>query len=198
MAFGAQVCGRLAESAAREWLVADGLGGYATGTVGGLRTRRYHGLLVVAGATPATRFLGLAALDPVVTLPSGTSVRLGTHEWADGTIDPRGHELLAGFELVDGLPRWRWRIGDVVVERELATVHGRAAVAVVHRLLTGGPVGLSLDALCTWRDVHGERTAAGPARAARSRASPCWGAPAPCPRWTRWRASASGPTRTWW
>jgi predicted glycogen debranching enzyme len=162
LAFGPQVCGDVAVASAREWLVPDGCGGYAMGTVGGLRTRRYHGLLVVAGETPASRWLGLAALDAVVTLSSGTSVRLGTHEWADGTIAPRGHELLAGFELVDGLPRWRWRIGDVVLERELAMVHGRPAVAVVHRLLTGGPVSLSLEAVCTWRDVHGERTAGGP------------------------------------
>jgi predicted glycogen debranching enzyme len=158
-AFGPQVCGSGTEGAAREWLVPDGCGGYAMGTISGLRTRRYHGLLIASGDG---RRLGLAALDPIVTLPSGATVRLGTHEWADGTIAPRGHELLAGFELVDGLPRWRWRIGDVVLERELAMVHGRPSVAVVHRLLTGGPVGLSLDALVTWRDVHKERTADGP------------------------------------
>ena len=161
-AFGPQVCGRLGEGSAREWLVPDGCGGYAMGTVSGLRTRRYHGLLVVAGASPGRRHLALAALDPVLTLPSGASVRLATHEWADGTIAPRGHELLAGFTLVDGLPRWRWRIGDVVLEWELAMVPGRPAVAVVHRLLSGGPIGLSLEALGTWRDVHGERTAGGP------------------------------------
>jgi predicted glycogen debranching enzyme len=161
LAYGPQVCGVL-DGAAREWLVPDGRGGYAMGTVSGLRTRRYHGLLVVAGDTPARRTLGLAALDPVLTLRSGATVRLGTHEWADGTIAPRGHELLAGFELVDGLPRWRWRVGDVVIERELAMVHGRSAVAVVHRLLTGGPVSLALQALVTWRDAHAERTAGGP------------------------------------
>ncbi len=162
IAFGPQVCGRLAEGATREWLVPDGRGGFAMGTVSGLRTRRYHGLLVVAGDTPATRHLGLASLDPVLTLSSGAVVRLGTHEWAGGAVEPRGHELLASFELVDGLPRWRWRVGDVVLERELAMVHGRPAVAVVHRLLTGGPVSLRLEALVTWRDVHGERTADGP------------------------------------
>ncbi|BCJ50797.1 glycogen debranching protein [Actinoplanes sp. NBRC 14428] len=163
IAFGSQVCGRLEEGAAREWLVADGLGGYAMGTVSGLRTRRYHGLLVVAGATPAQRHLGLVSLDPVVTLASGAVVRLGTHEWADGAVVPRGYALLSGFELVDGLPRWRWRVGDVVLERELAMAHGAGGLAVVHRLLTGGPVSLRLEVLCTWRDVHGERTAGGPA-----------------------------------
>lgn len=162
IAFGAQVCGRLAEGATREWLVPDGRGGYAMGTVSGLRTRRYHGLLVVAGKSPSVRHLGLASLDAVVTLASGTVVRLATHEWADGVVTPTGHRHLSAFALADGLPRWRWRIGDVVIERELAMEHGRSSVAVVHRLLTGGPVSLRLEALCTWRDVHGERTAGGP------------------------------------
>ncbi|MER7415804.1 amylo-alpha-1,6-glucosidase [Micromonospora peucetia] len=161
--FGPQVCGDLTGGAAREWLVTDGLGGYATGTVSGLRTRRYHGLLVVAGETPAARRVGLVGLDPAVVLPSGARVRLGAHEWSSGDVDPRGFELLERFDLTDGLPRWRWRIGDVVIERELAMTHGRPCVAVVHRLVSGGPVRLDLAAVCTWRDAHGERRADGPA-----------------------------------
>jgi predicted glycogen debranching enzyme len=171
--FGPQVCARLNEGATREWLVPDGLGGYAMGTVSGLRTRRYHGLLVVAGDTPASRHLGLASLDPVVTLPSGAVVRLGVHEWADGAIAPAGHRLLAGFALIDGVPRWRWRLGGVVIEREIAAVHGRPAVAIVHRLVAGGPVRLTLEALCTWRDAHGERTADGPPPAITTTADGC-------------------------
>ncbi|HEY8473805.1 MAG TPA: amylo-alpha-1,6-glucosidase [Natronosporangium sp.] len=162
ISFGPQLTGDLAAGSAREWLVADGRGGYAMGTVTGLRTRRYHGLLVVAGDTLGSRRLGLASLDPVVTLPSGATVRLATHEWASGAISPAGHAFLESFDLADGLPRWRWRIGDVVLERELAMVHGRPCLAVVHRLRAGGPITLTLDALCTWRDAHAERTAAGP------------------------------------
>ncbi|MEU4423403.1 amylo-alpha-1,6-glucosidase [Actinoplanes sp. NPDC024001] len=171
--FGAQLCARLTEGATREWLLPDGTGGYAMGTVCGLRTRRYHGLLVVAGDTPASRHLGLAALDAVLTLPSGTVVRLGVHQWADGAIAPQGHRLLASFALIDGVPRWRWRIGGTVIEREIATVSGRPAVAVVHRLLAGGPVRIALEALCTWRDAHGERTADGPPPAVTITADGC-------------------------
>ena len=65
---------------------------------------------------PAFRFL--VSLDPTVTLPSGASVQLATNEWVSGVTSPNGHRLLELFELVDGLPRWRWRIGDVVLERE--------------------------------------------------------------------------------
>ncbi|MFD0970917.1 amylo-alpha-1,6-glucosidase [Plantactinospora endophytica] len=161
--FGPRVCGHLESGADREWLVPDGLGGYAMGTVSGLRTRRYHGLLVVAGETPAARRLGLVSLDPELVLPSGASVRLGAHEWRSGDVDPDGFALLERFELVDGLPRWRWRIGDLVLERELAMAYGRSCLAVRHRLVAGGPARLGLSAVVTWRDGHGERRADGPA-----------------------------------
>jgi predicted glycogen debranching enzyme len=153
------VCGDLAAASEREWLVTDGLGGYAMGTVGGLRTRRYHGLLVVATRPPGNRMLGLADLDAILII-GGRRIPLGVHEWASGAIDPMGHVHLESFTLEDGLPRWRWAIGDVVVERTVAMAHGRAAVAVIHRVVRAdAPVGLELHALCTWRDVHGERFA---------------------------------------
>jgi len=161
--YGTQVCGDLLCGSSREWLVPDGLGGYAMGTASGLRTRRYHGLLMVAEpGAPARRHLGLVALDPVVGLPSGAEVSLAVHEWSGGAVAPEGHTLLERFELVDGLPRWRWRIGDVVVERELAMVHGRSHLGVVHRILQApSPVTLTLKALTTWRDGHGERGSGG-------------------------------------
>ncbi len=157
--FGTQVCTSLAAGGTREWLVADGRGGFAMGTVSGLRTRRYHGLLVVAGDNPARRHLGLASLDPIVTLDSGATVRLGVHEWASGAIAPAGHELLESFELRDGLPCWRWRVGSVVLERVVAMRHGSPTVVVRHTLLAGGPVDLAVEAVGTWRDGHGERVA---------------------------------------
>jgi predicted glycogen debranching enzyme len=144
-----------------EWLVTDGTGGYATGTVGGLRTRRYHALLVAPDDT-RTRKVALVALDPVVTLPTGAAVALATHQWVSGDVQPAGHQHLERFELVDGVPRWRWRIGDIVIERELAMAYGRSAVAVVHRLVSGPKIRLTLTALCTWRDADAERDHTGP------------------------------------
>ncbi|HZQ85059.1 MAG TPA: amylo-alpha-1,6-glucosidase [Acidimicrobiales bacterium] len=156
--FGPGVCGDLEEASRREWLVSDGLGGFAMGTVAGLRTRRYHGLLVVATQPPIGRQLALAALDPVLVV-GDARVRLGTLEWAGGAVDPAGHVLLASFGVLDGVPTWRWRVGGVVLESAVAMARGRPAVAVTYRLLGGGPVRLELGALCTWRDVHGERFA---------------------------------------
>jgi predicted glycogen debranching enzyme len=161
IAFGRQVCGSLDEASSREWLVTDGLGGYACGTVSGLRTRRYHGLLVVPTVTAgAARMSGLAALDAVVVVGDRRH-RLATHEWAGGALDPQGHHLLSSFDLDDGVPRWRYDLGEVQVEVEVAMVHGRSEVAVVHRLLAGR-ARLELTPLCTWRDQHGDRFAGPP------------------------------------
>jgi predicted glycogen debranching enzyme len=162
IALGPEACGTLEESAQREWLLADGVGGYAMGTVSGLRTRRYHGLLAVAVDGPANRMLGLASLDAAI-VAGDARFRLATDEWGNGTVDPRGHELLVSFELRDGVPRWRWQIGGTVLEREVAMAHGAPIVAVVHRLVSADrPVRLELTPLCTWRSVHGERRGNGP------------------------------------
>ena len=143
--FGPQVCTSLGDGAGadREWLCGDGTGAFAMGTVAGLRTRRDHGLLV-----GADRAVGLLTLDPVVTLTSGARVELAVHEWSSGAVAPQGHQLLESFDLTDGVPRWRWRIGEVVLERELAMERGRCGVGVVHRVLAApDPVGLTLGAL---------------------------------------------------
>ena len=66
--FGREIMGDLDQASDHEWLVTDGTGGYAMGTVAGLRTRRYHGLLVVATAPPIGRMMGLVALDPVLVV----------------------------------------------------------------------------------------------------------------------------------
>lgn len=163
MRFGRQLCGDLDAASTREWLVADGTGGFAMGTISGLRSRRYHGLLVAATRPPGGRMLALAALDPVLAI-GDARIRLATHEWTGGVVDPAGYLELAGFELADGLPRWRWAVGDTILERELAPIAGRPGIAAVHRLVRASqPVRLELAALGTWRDAHGERFADRPA-----------------------------------
>ena len=158
---GRQITGSLDQASQREWLVTDGLGGFAMGTVSGLQTRRYHGLLITAAQPPGGRRMGLSSLDPVLVI-GDRRVRLATHEWADETMAPAGHVLLDGFSLDDGVPRWRWSVGPIVIEAELAMMHGRGAVGVRYQLVATGvrnSVRLEVEALCTERDVHGERTA---------------------------------------
>jgi predicted glycogen debranching enzyme len=158
---GPQGAATLSESSLREWLVPDGLGGFAMGTVCGLRTRRYHGLMVVATRPPIGRMLALAALDAVVVV-GDRRIRLATHEWASGAVDPTGHVYLSRFDLTDGVARWRWGIGDLIIEREVATASGEPSVGILHRVIRApGPVEIELTPLCTWRDVNGERFANG-------------------------------------
>lgn len=157
--FGPQVCGELDSGSRREWLIADGVGGYAMGTVSGLRTRRYHGLLTIA-ESPSRRFLAVAALDATIVLGSGARVSLGVHEWADRTVAPQGHLLLERFDLLDGIPRWRWRAGDIVIEREIAMTHGTSGVAVSFRQVSGPECELEVHALVTWRSSHDQRIGA--------------------------------------
>jgi predicted glycogen debranching enzyme len=82
--FGREVCGDLDQAAMREWLVTNGTGGYASGTIAGLLTRRYHGLLVAALKPPLGRTLMLAKLDDTA-LYGDRFYPLHTNRWADST-----------------------------------------------------------------------------------------------------------------
>ena len=92
--FGSEVCGNLAASEAREWLVANGIGGYASGTVAGLLTRRYHGLLIATLKPPLGRTLLLTKLDETAAYGCRT-FSLFTNRWADDVVDPPGFHHLA-------------------------------------------------------------------------------------------------------
>src|SRR5215471_5478326 len=115
------------EALAREWLVTNGLGGYASGTIGGVPTRRYHALLVAGLPPPFGRQVLLVDLVAEVTLPSGTRVPL---------CGPDGG-LLCDFRLEDGLPIWRYAHESFELERRIVMPHAQNTVHVVYRLLSG-------------------------------------------------------------
>ena len=79
-----------------EWLETNGLGGWASGTVSGVNTRRYHGLLVAATRPPLGRVVLLSKLDETIKCDDGT-VSLGANRFPD-TVHPRGYEHLVSFE----------------------------------------------------------------------------------------------------
>src|SRR5712672_4401998 len=94
--FGAELFRDLETAESREWLVTNGIGGYASGTVAGSQTRRYHGLLVAALQPPVGRTQLVSAIDEIVHY-DGADFPLATHRWASGAIDPHGHLLLEDF-----------------------------------------------------------------------------------------------------
>ena len=121
----------------REWLVTNGLGGYASATLAGVCTRRYHGLLVAALPAPHGRTVMLNHLMEQVRLPNGRTVRLGGEQCADGRLDLHGLEFFREFRLEFGLPVWRWEIDDWALEKRLLLPHEQNTVHVGYRLAGG-------------------------------------------------------------
>ncbi|HYM49860.1 MAG TPA: glycogen debranching enzyme N-terminal domain-containing protein, partial [Candidatus Limnocylindrales bacterium] len=147
--FDAAECRDLARALEREWLVVNGLGGYASGTLAGVNTRRYHGLLMAALRPPMQRVLCLAVVE-TWWVPADGSVRaLVGHEHPDGTVSP----VAAPDEVVlDGrLPRWRWRFGNDVVERRLWMDPDQNRTVMTFRLLQGAAGRLRLRPLFALR-----------------------------------------------
>jgi hypothetical protein len=91
--FGRAVCGDLTEAERREWWLANGLGGYAAGTVAGNLTRRYHGLLTAPVDPPLGRRLVFAKADATL-IADGREWSLFTNRWADDTVAPAGYSAL--------------------------------------------------------------------------------------------------------
>jgi predicted glycogen debranching enzyme len=130
---------------AREWLVTNGLGGYASGTVSGVCTRRYHGLLIASLPAPLGRTMMLNHLSEQVRLPDGKAVHFGGEERADRSLDVPGAGHLTEFRLEGGLPVWRYEVAGFVIEKRLYLPHQQNTVHVTYRLLSGeGAVRLKL------------------------------------------------------
>ena len=158
----------LDECLTREWLVADGLGGYASGSVPGPHTRRYHGLLVAPLAPPLGRHVLLSHLDELVSgVVGATPVPLSSHEFEDGTIHPRGFDHLSSFQLVDGRPTWTWDTGSGGrIERQIwceapktatdGSGHGASTTHIAWTLHGVPSATLQVRPLATSRDFHAE------------------------------------------
>jgi predicted glycogen debranching enzyme len=121
----------------REWLVTNGLGGYASGTISGVATRRYHGLLIAALPNPLGRCMMLNHLWEQLRLPDGTIVYLGGEEFADRQLTMPGGAYLAEFRLEAGLPVWRYEVHGYVLEKHVLLPHMQNTVYISYRLVAG-------------------------------------------------------------
>ena len=139
-----------------EWLVTNGIGGYASSTAAGVNTRRYHGLLTAATRPPAGRRVLLASM--VEELCIGDEViGLSTAEYEDGTLAPQGWKFISGVRLVGTRPVVSFTIGDYVVEKTVWMEPGLNQTWVQYTLASGpGGVELRLLPLITNRDFHAE------------------------------------------
>jgi predicted glycogen debranching enzyme len=153
--FGREICGDLPSAERREWLCTNGIGGFASGTVAGILSRRYHGLLVAALKPPLGRTLLVAGVDETV-IYDGLERRLGASRWADGTIDPRGYLDIEHFALDGTTPVWTYAISDALVEKRIWMEQGANTTYVRYRVVRARTtIAIEIKALVDHRDYHG-------------------------------------------
>jgi predicted glycogen debranching enzyme len=152
--FGRNVCGDFEIAAQREWLVTNGIGGYASGTVAGMLTRHYHGLLVAALKPPLMRTLLVAKLDEAVGYGAHT-FELQTDRWVGGAVTGHGYTQVERFHLEGTVPVWTFAFGDALLEKRIWMEPG-ANTTYVHYTLrrASEPLTLALKALVNYRPHH--------------------------------------------
>ena len=162
LSFPWQPDGDSADLLNREWLVTNGLGGYASGTLRGIATRRHHGLFIPDLPAPLGRTMMLPRVDESVEV-GGRWVLLGGAEYNDGRIEGEGHRYLKEFRREGHTPVWLFDIEGCRLEKRVVMPYGYNTVYLEYLLLTGGPLRLQ------WRPfvVHHRHDA--PAESARDR-----------------------------
>jgi predicted glycogen debranching enzyme len=151
-----EICRDLSQVLSREWLVTNGLGGYASSSLAGANTRRYHGLLVAALKPPAARTVMLAKIDEEVEV-GGSTYRLGTNEYESGTIHPDGYLFLERVELDGMIPTFFYQAANFSLAKTIWMGHGRNTTYIRYTLdPSSQPIQLTLLPLCTYRDFHTE------------------------------------------
>ena len=148
------LCGDLAISEAREWIVTNGLGGFAAGTIAGTLTRRYHGLLFAARTPPVGRTLLCPKLDAEIAY-DGATYALATDRWRSGAHAPNGYAYLTGFRLEGSVPVWSFTCADALVERRIWMEHDANHTYVSYRAVRArSALQLTLHAFANHRDLH--------------------------------------------
>ena len=132
--FGRQVCNDLNAAASREWLVTNGIGGFACGTLAGVLARRYHGLLIAALNPPLGRTLLVTKLDERLFY-GGSDYAIFANRWLDGSVNPRGYFYIHQFYLEGAVPVWEYACGDALLEKRIWMQPGENTTYVRYRLL---------------------------------------------------------------
>lgn len=152
--FGRDICANLEAAERREWLVTNGIGGYASGTIAGLLTRRYHGLLVAALKPPLGRNLLVTKIDEI-TEYDGMTFLLGANRWTGGAIDPRGFEFIHQFRLEGTIPVWTFAFSDALLEKRIWMEQGAHTTYACYKLASARhSIHLNLKVLVNYRDFH--------------------------------------------
>ncbi|MEM9273345.1 MAG: amylo-alpha-1,6-glucosidase [Cyanobacteria bacterium P01_F01_bin.143] len=152
--FGRAICNNLSTAESREWLVTNGIGGYASGTIAGILTRRYHGLLVGALKPPVARHLLLTKIDETVSY-NEQYYDLASNRWVDGTVAPQGYTNIESFHLEGTMPVWNFAFADGLLEKRIWMEQGENTTYIQYKYQRGSqPLTLFLKALVNYRDYH--------------------------------------------
>jgi predicted glycogen debranching enzyme len=150
---GPEICGSFEVGSEREWLVTNGLGGFACGTVTGALTRRYHGLLMAALADRG-RVLLVSKAEEILRY-TGREYALGANRWSSGVIKPQGFRFIERFHLAGSIPVWRFACADAILEKRVWMQDGANTTFVRYELLYGcAAAELELKVLVNDRDLH--------------------------------------------
>ncbi len=150
--FDENVCGDLERALKLEWLETNGLGGFASATIAGVNTRRYHGLLTAATKPPVGRLLLLSKLEEVLTI-DGRRFELSANRYP-GVVHPSGYQYLKGFRL-DPFPIFTYQVEGIEIEKRVFLVHGQNTVVVEYQVTSDRPCDLEIRPLIAFRDYHG-------------------------------------------
>ena len=152
--FGREICGNLEAAENREWLVTNGIGGYASGAIANLLTRRYHGLLMAALNPPLGRTLLLAKLEEIVKYDR-YFYPISTNRWADGSIVPEGYKYIESFHLDGMIPVWKFAFADAILEKRIWMQQGANTTYIRYYLHRASkPLNIEIKALVNYRDYH--------------------------------------------
>lgn len=152
--FGRDLCTNYSVSGAREWLVTNGIGGFASGTVAGALTRRYHGLLVAALNPPLGRTLLVSKFEENASY-NGRDYPLTVNLWHSGLAIPNGYNNLDHFYLDGGIPVWEYTCDDAILEKRIWMQQGDNTTYIRYQLKRASqPLQLNVRALVNYRDYH--------------------------------------------
>ena len=151
--FGPEICGAFHSATEREWLVTNGLGGFACGSVAGVQTRRYHGLLIAA-LPEIGRTLLVSKVEEIVRY-AGCDYALSANRWASGTVEPQGFRFIEEFHLAGSIPVWRFACADAVLEKRVwMQDHANTTFVRYDLIYASAPAELEIKVLVNYRDMH--------------------------------------------
>lgn len=135
-----------------EWLETNGLGGYASSTVSGAHSRRYHGLLVAAMHPPVDRMVVLSKLEDAITI-DGQVHELSSNQYP-GAVHPQGYDHLTAFER-EMFPVFHYSVAGVELKKTIAAIHDENTTLVIYEVIRAPHVfELELTPFCAARDFH--------------------------------------------